>query len=154
MSPDKNVLRTLFNQRGVGQPNTLIAADEWISYSSTNSRHVAALFRVKNITVDAIMWPVSVRMTAYSGWGERASVALNGVNVFNSGTTNGAGPVNNFSMTIPANRTSTVIFVSGSGQPSGSSRSVMLAFVNNSLALPAGLEFIDDLDTATGGWEQ
>jgi hypothetical protein len=29
-----------------------------------------------------------------------------------------------------------------------------MAFGNNSLQLPAGLEFVDDLDTATGGYEQ
>ena len=33
-------------------------------------------------------------------------------------------------------------------------RSTILAFVSNSLALPAGLQFVDDLDTATGGWTQ
>ncbi len=33
-------------------------------------------------------------------------------------------------------------------------RSCRLAFYNNSLTLPAGLSYVDDLDTATGGWEQ
>lgn len=54
---------------------------------------------------------------------------------------------------IPANRTSTVIFVSGSA-PVATTRATLMAFSNDSLALPAGLEYVDDLDTATGGWEQ
>ena len=33
-------------------------------------------------------------------------------------------------------------------------RQVVLAFRNDSLALPPGQSFVDDLDTATGGWEQ
>ena len=60
---------------------------------------------------------------------------------------------------IPANRTSTVIAVGGStyGQNLHSNvhtRLSLLAFTNNSLALPNGLEYIDDLDIATGGWEK
>jgi hypothetical protein len=31
---------------------------------------------------------------------------------------------------------------------------VFLAFVNNSLDLPAGLEFVDDLETASGDYSQ
>jgi hypothetical protein len=33
-------------------------------------------------------------------------------------------------------------------------RSLFLGFYNDSLKLPAGLEFVDDFDTATGGWEK
>jgi hypothetical protein len=33
-------------------------------------------------------------------------------------------------------------------------RASQLAFYNNSLVLPAGLELVDDLETATGGYEQ
>jgi hypothetical protein len=53
-----------------------------------------------------------------------------------------------------------VVFVSGSGiaqffgDPNHSYRSTVAGFIDNSLALPAGLEFADDLDTAVGGYEQ
>jgi hypothetical protein len=33
-------------------------------------------------------------------------------------------------------------------------RATVAGFVDDSLALPTGLEFVDDLDTATGGYEQ
>jgi hypothetical protein len=36
----------------------------------------------------------------------------------------------------------------------GGSRSQILSFYGNTLALPTGLSYVDDLDTATGGWEQ
>ena len=42
----------------------------------------------------------------------------------------------------------------GGPQAGPYTRATLLAFVNNSLTLPAGLEFVDDLDTATGGWTQ
>ena len=60
------------------------------------------------------------------------------------------------SLEIPPGRTSRLIVVSTSSQPSSGSamRLTRLAFTNNSLDLPAGLQFVDDLDTASGGWEQ
>ena len=61
-------------------------------------------------------------------------------------------------MGLPANRTSTVICVSHAGPyfniGSLYMRATVMGFVENSLQLPAGLEFVDDLETATGGYEQ
>lgn len=42
--------------------------------------------------------------------------------------------------------------MASSGAPSGT-RTLNLAFYNNCLNLPAGLEYVDDLLTATGGYE-
>ena len=55
-------------------------------------------------------------------------------------------------LAIPAARTSTVIFVAGGSPPSGEARTTFLAFAGNSLALPAGLSVVDDLDTKPDGW--
>jgi hypothetical protein len=82
-----------------------------------------------------------------------ASAALNGVSVWSSGGCSSTVQVSQ-TLSIPANRTSTVVFVSSSAPPAGSARSVFLAFVNNSLDLPAGLEFVDDLETASGDYSQ
>ncbi len=154
MSSDKEVLRTLFSRKGYGGKNALVAADEWYSYSSTNSKHAAALFRIRNTTENTISWRPSVYMTCYGGWGEWASIALNGAKVFEDGSNRTAmTPPTSVSLPIPPNRTSTAIFVAGSGPPQYT-RSLLLAFTNNCLELPAGLEFVDDFDTATGGWEQ
>lgn len=159
MSSSKDVLRALFTRKGYAGANALVYADEWVGYSSTNGKHVAALFRIKNTTATDIVWTPYVQVTAYPNWGESASIALNGIPVWSSSTTYTptSTPIS-ASMTIPANRTSTVIFVSGTSIPFSANgmniRSLLLGFVNNSLALPAGLEYVDDLDVATGSWDQ
>jgi hypothetical protein len=158
MSPDKEVLRTLFTRKGWARANALVNSETYWAYSSTNGKVTAALFRIRNTSGAAINWSPSIRVTSYPAWSEVASVALNGASVWTSGGTTyypAMGPVT-LTMSIPANRTSTAIFVSPSGPSSGSQypRTTYLAFVGNSLALPAGLEFVDDLDSASGGWEQ
>jgi hypothetical protein len=155
LSADKEVLRTLFTQKGYGGKNAVVFADERYFYSSTDGKIAAALFRIKNTTASAIDWTPSVNFTAYYLWGETASVALNGNLAWTSGTSilNPTSAAISIPLSIPANRTSTAIFVSASSAPNGT-RSTFLAFGNNSLALPAGLEYIDDFDTATGNWSQ
>ncbi len=160
MSSDKEVLRTLFTRKGYGGKNATVVSQVFFQYSSTSGKVAVVLFRIKNNTPGAITWTPDFYYTCYSGWDELASVALNGVNMWDSGTLD-SGPNENttVALSIPADRTSTVIFVSTSGDTSSShadvyTRPLILAFHNNSLELPAGLEYVDDLDTATGGWEQ
>ncbi|HSN89878.1 MAG TPA: hypothetical protein VLS93_01510 [Anaeromyxobacteraceae bacterium] len=157
ISPNKELLRTLFAKKGYAGKNALVHAETFHQYSSTNGKVAMALFRVRNATGSAIVWTPFFWYTAYSAWGELASVALNGADAFTTG--GGAGTFSaSLNLSIPANRTSTVIFVSTSSAPYAISfasiRQLALAFRNDSLALPAGLSFVDDLDTATGGWEQ
>jgi hypothetical protein len=165
MSADKEVLRTLFTRKGFADKNATVAADEWYSTSSTNSRHVATLFRIANSTQGDIVWDVDVYQTAFAGWGERASVALNGVLVWESGGASlGPHQSQSHSLTIPAGRTSTVIFLSASTTTTGGgscggfraqcTRSVFMAFHNDTLDLPPGLAYVDDLDDASGGWDE
>ncbi len=152
LSSDKEILRTLFQRKGYATGNAMIFNDELASFSSTNGRVALVLFRINNTTGSPIVWNPTVWYSAYAAWGERASGALNGVTILNEGDIGNR----TVSITIPPNRVSTIIFVSTSGQPSISvgMRLCRLGFSNNSLNLPAGLEFVDDLDTATGGWEQ
>jgi len=161
ISSTTDILRTLFVRRGpnIGTlMNATVYANEWRSYSSTNSKHVGALFRVRNSTKSNVTWKVYWYRTAYGGWGERASIAINGSEVWESGgSTYGPSHNSNHSITIPANRTSTVIFIAGScnyntSSYGGSTRSLYMAFYNNSLKLPSGLEFVDDLDSKANGW--
>jgi hypothetical protein len=62
--------------------------------------------------------------------------------------------------TFPANRTSTVMIVAGSiyiANWNGYHRALGLAFYNNSLSLPSGLTYVDDLDDLsdnTNIWNQ
>lgn len=159
MSADKDVLQTLFTRKGFAGKNATVVADEYAMYSSTNGKMVATLFRIKNTTANTIVWNVRSHHTAYSGWGERASIAVNGNSVWvSTGSNYAANDAVNSAIQIPPNQTSTVIFVSASAPPlsigSIQLRANFLAFSNNSLELPVGLEYVDDLDTATGGWEQ
>ena len=158
MSSDKEVLRTLFSNKGYARWNANIWSEVYLMHSSTTGRIATALFRVRNNTAQDIVWRPSWWYTSWHGWGESATVAVNGANSWQSDC--GAATcqtAQNFA--IPKNRTSTVIFVSSSAQNyefccNIHVRKVVLAFKDNSLKLPDGLEFVDDLDTATGGWEQ
>jgi subtilisin-like proprotein convertase family protein len=159
LSADKEVLRALFTRQGYAKWNANIASEVYVMYGSTNGQIAMAMFRVKNTTASDIVWTPFWWYTSYSGWSENASVAMNGSNLWTHNSCNASTCSTSLNITIPKNRTSTVIFQSGSASAySWSSsyqvRKVVLAFYNNSLKLPAGLEFIDDLDTAAGGWEQ
>jgi hypothetical protein len=159
LSSNKDVLRALFTNKGYPGKNALVYAETYTQFSSTTSRMVVSLFRVQNTTVSPINWTVRFAYTCYGGWSEIASAALNGVSVMTANTTCAAGgQQTDIVLSIPENRVSTVIFVSASNQgvSTGSvvARAVLHGFTNNSLDLPAGLQFVDDLETATGGWEQ
>ncbi|MFZ4580409.1 MAG: hypothetical protein ACOYOB_18650, partial [Myxococcota bacterium] len=159
LSSDKEYLRTLFTNKGYAGKNALLRSEVYYMYSSTNGPVFMSLWRIKNSTASNINWTPYWTYTAYTGWGEQASVALNGSNVWNSPCNSQGVCDASVTMTIPANRTSTVVFQSTGSQPWSYGYAVQVrkcfqGFYNNSLVLPAGLTFIDDLDTAAGGWEQ
>jgi subtilisin-like proprotein convertase family protein len=162
-SSDKVVLRRLFNEKSWASDRALVCASTWETFNDSSSgRHCAVLFRVKNATANAINWTMAWRYTSYGSWGEHATCALNGVEKFHQTGDCWAGNCGDASITyaIPANRVSTVICINGSGPAWGYGnywgthyyRSLLSGF--NSLTLPAGLQFVDDLDTAANGWEQ
>jgi len=153
LSGDKNVQRGLFNKRGYMGWQGTVWAEEWYYYSSTNSRHIGALFRIKNTESRSIRWRVVFHYTGWSGWGEQAGVNFNGRNMWNTGNNCGAHCTATVNFDVPADRTSTMIFVVASNSPSGT-RTTYLAFRENTLRLPSGLEYVDDMDYAEGGWEQ
>ncbi|MBT3191252.1 MAG: hypothetical protein HN341_01725 [Verrucomicrobia bacterium] len=146
MSTNKSVLCTLFNRKGYAGKNATVYADEWYSYSSTNSKHAGALFRIRNTTGASINWTVYWYRTAYGGWSERASISINGANTWNSGGSNyGPGHSSSHVISVPPNQVSTVTFIAASSSDSGT-RSCFLGFYNDCLDLPTGLEYVDDLD--------
>lgn len=157
LSSDKEVLRTLFCRKGYGGANAVVACEQWASYSSTNSRHAAALFRIRNTTAAAIDWTTTVHQTAYVSWSESASVALNGTLIWKSTADLHTSATQTHVLSIPPARVSTAIFIAGSGPASTgttNTRALLLAFRGGCLTLPAGLEYVDDFDTATGDWSQ
>jgi hypothetical protein len=160
ITSDKDRQRSLLTQKGYPGRNAVVVANTRLQYGSTDGTLVVVLFRVKNTTAAPINWQPHFWYSCYRPWGETASVAVNGVNAFVDTTCETSGTKGIVTMSIPENRTSTVVFVSGSGIPASYSvnshwvRATVSGFVDDSLALPTGLEFVDDLDTATGGYEQ
>ena len=159
VAADKDVQRSLLTQKGYPGRNAMVLSDTRLQFGSNDGKLVVTLFRVKNTTAAPITWQAHFWYSCYYPWGEVASVALNGVNVFtDNGSTSGKLAVVNLS--IPPNRTSTVVFVAASGIPVSFAnnshwvRATVAGFIDDSLALPTGLELVDDLDTAIGGYEQ
>ena len=153
MSADKNVLRTIFQKDAKIYPTLTVFSEATPSGSSTDGKLGFMLMRIKNSTQSDITWSPKWYATAYAGWSERSSFAFNGTDVWNSGGNN-YGPQSQFSVniTVPKNRVSTAIFAI-TASPSGASQRLMfLAFYGDSLALPTGLSYVDDFDTATGDW--
>jgi hypothetical protein len=159
VAADKDVQRSLLTQKGYPGRNAMVLSDTRVQFGSNDGKLVVTLFRVKNTTGAPITWQAHFWYSCYRPWGEVASIALNGVNVFtDNGSTSGSLAAVN--LPIPPNRTSTVVFVAGSGVPVSFAnnnhwvRATVAGFIDDSLALPTGLELVDDLDTAIGGYEQ
>jgi len=150
MSDDPEVLRTLFTRKGYAGSNATVTSVGYTHYANTNEgRFAGALFRVRNTTEAPIRWSVNHYYTAYQSWGDCASASLNGNNAWESSGNRGPGSNQQVHFDLPANQTSTVIFISGSyywtSYGNTYHRKLDLAFYNDSLALPEGLQFVDDL---------
>ncbi len=154
MTDDFDALKTVFNRRRAISPNSIACAEIQPYTSSTNGRMCGALFRVQNTTGSNINWTPYFYYSSYSGWSETSSVTINGNTVWTS--SNNAYPNSGASVTVtlPANKTSTVIVMASSSPGYGNSqRDNGLLFYNNSLALPSGLKYLDDFDAASGKWK-
>jgi subtilisin-like proprotein convertase family protein len=154
ISPNKDLWRNFFTHEMKVFPNLNVWAESWRNYSSTNSKHIAVLMRIKNSTQNDINWAPAFYFTAYNDWGNRSSITVNGAASWqysgNCYSNNSANPT----FSIPKNRTSSVIFIIGNSPQSGDLMTNALIFYNNSLNLPKGLSFVDDLDTAESGWDK
>jgi hypothetical protein len=152
MSANSDILRTFLHNRGWAPPTANLISRVQSSYSSTNGWVYVVLFRIRNTAGRNITWTPRFYVTAYGGWNEWAGVAINGSEVWNSGGNWYDMNYNvSVSMTVPSGRTSTAIFSSTTSPPTGHNmRFIQMSFIDNSLRLPAGLEFVDDLDTIVG----
>ena len=157
VTSSKDLLRSFFINKAYAGSKALVYAESYTHWNSSNQgKHCAVLFRVKNTTASAINWQPTWYFTNYGGWSEAASASINGANTYSMTSDCYSGNCNTSpTFAVPANRTSTVIFVNGSSPGPGGSRfyntSILCAFTN--IALPNGLQFVDDLDTAADGWD-
>ena len=151
MATDLNTLSTLFTNRGYAGTNAMIWSELSDYYLSDYSGNVAAaLFRIKNSTDSAITWNPSLCFSTGGDGDERASIAVNGSLVW-AGSGTGASRAT-LVVSVPPDQTSTMIVTSTRAQWTswyGKWCTTQLGFGNNSLDLPEGLEFVDDLPAAT-----
>jgi hypothetical protein len=161
MSNQAGQMRTLFNQKLWPGPNAMVHNEQYTTAygwgSSNYSRWAAVLMRIRNNTGSSISIPGSglcFYFSAYGGWGNYASLSLNGASTwsYTSSTPQSTACVG---LNIPARRTSTVVVMSSSYHYTNSynwgAHNLTLGFYNNSLTLPVGLQFVDDLDQMADG---
>merc|ERR1712166_1361744 len=161
MNADVKYLQRLFTQKETANKyGANICSAGYDQRTSTTGLVCGALFRIKNTGTSTIRWSPAITMTSYHGWSETASISLNGNNLIGNRDCNHECRFTP-SLQIPANsqknRISTAIFQSTGSYAYWSHnawRATLLLFRDNSLALPNGLEFVDDLDTMTGSWKK
>ncbi len=160
-SADKDLWRMTFVNGGRATVGGALINQMIPQYSDSNmSQHMLFLFRIKNSTANTINWAPTFWYSCGGNWSDYSSATINGANTWSTSGACYAGNCGtaNPTFAVPGNRTSSVMFAISSSvgwAPAGFyHRLLLLAFTKGSLKLPAGLEFVDDLDTATGGWEQ
>lgn len=99
--------------------------------------------RIRNTKATAVTWTMYLYYSSYSGWSERAGVSVNRANTWESGGNNCAYCTVSINLSIPPGRISNVVVTTASGSGSGT-RPNFLAFYNDCLELPDGLEWVDD----------
>jgi hypothetical protein len=155
ITSDKNSIGGLFSWKGYAMYNANIFVRKNRHYSSTEARFVGVVFRIKNNSGSAQTWTPYYYYTSYGSWSNYASMSINGNELWYTSGNSCSGSARSQSVTIPANQTSTVIVLSSFWMGcncSGHRGGTQLVFYNNSLALPTGCEYVDDLDTAPNGW--
>ncbi len=150
MSDDPKVLRRLFSRKGYAGMNSLVYSENHLGYNHSRSgRAVLAIFRLENITKKPIKWTVHYHYTCHNRWKKRASAALDGEAVWSSGKENcKTGSEVDISLTILPGKHSLIFSSTSSvnGRKGGlRSMYLMMAFGADSLSLPQGLRFLDDL---------
>lgn len=156
MNGDIKYLRRLFNKPGFGDKTGATAcAENFYMPHSTDDRRCGVLFRIRNTNPGKTNWKVNWSFTGWCGWGNRASVAMNKKNIWGGCCTDGCSRDETFGL-VPQGTTekiNTIVFVAGGASPHGhynNMRTTYLMF--NNLDLPSGIEFVDDIDSASGTW--
>lgn len=160
MHPDIQYIGRLFTRRGVGAADgsgATVCSETWYLYSSTDTKYCIALFRIKNTRTSTINYAARWYGTGWSGWGNQQSATMNGNQQWASSCTWWCQRDKTWQ--VPANsqgnRVSTLIYANGMTHPNHYADSHHIeatALMFERLALPSGLEYCDDMDTASGRW--
>jgi len=158
MHSDIRYMARLFTRRGVGtQGGATVCSETWYLYSSTDTKYCIALFRIKNTQTRTIGWRTNWYGTGWSGWGNYQTATMNAQQRWGGSCTWWCH--RGYTWNIPSNsnrnRVSTVIFANGMCHPNhyADNHHIETTFLGfDGLQLPNGLEYIDDMDTASGRW--
>ena len=152
MSSDKGILSTFYTNRGYvpSSGNINLVSDAYTTHDTGNAscQHLQSL--ESQTPPKMTLFGLLNGITLSGKLGDYASVALNGNSVwtYTSNTLSNRTE----SISIPAGRISTVIFVSSGYRYNSNYNTarwqLQLGFTDNALILPDGLKLVDDLDTA------
>jgi hypothetical protein len=160
MQNDFKYLRSLFKQSAKGGKWGMnLCSETYMMFSSTTGLMCGAVFRIHNSNGGTTRWRPQWAWTSYRGWSERASISVNGQGNWHSNHDIHGIPRDTHNLDLPGKRTSTVVFIVGSNRAYHTNnnqheRATVLQFYQNTLRLPSGLEYRDDLDTVQGRWKQ
>jgi hypothetical protein len=152
MHPEIKYLKRLFNKEMYGASDGItVCAESFHMCHSTDDKRCGALTRIRNTNSGNTNLRISWTFSGWCGWGNRASTALNKGNVWGGCCHGICTRDDNYNLV--AGKINTLVWVAGGSHPYGHYnhfRTTMLSF--NNFNLPDGLEFVDDMDTATGSW--
>ena len=81
MANDFKYLARLFTRTATASTfGGTVCAEMYAMTSSTNGLMCGALFRIKNTGKNTVQWKPKHTMTSFTGWGESASITVNGNN--------------------------------------------------------------------------
>jgi hypothetical protein len=152
MHPEIKYLKRLFNKEMYGSSDGItVCAESFHMCHSTDDKRCGAITRIRNTKSSNVNIRINWTFSGWCGWGNRASTALNKGNVWGGCCHGICTRDDNYN--IVGGKINTLAWVAGGSHPYGHYnhfRTTMLSF--NNFNLPDGLEFVDDLDTATGTW--
>jgi hypothetical protein len=105
----------------------------------------AVLFRLRNSNSYTTSWSFTYHATAYYGWSEAASVAVNGVAVHHHGEPSGTAQSISVNLVAGMNTVIVVATSSADGGIGSSKHQRMCNLGFTSWTLPSGVQFEDDL---------
>jgi predicted nucleic acid-binding Zn-ribbon protein len=159
--PEMKYIKRLFSRQGYGDKDhgaTVCAETRMIPHSTDDFR-CGVVFRIRNTNSGNTNWRMDWTFTGWSGWGGRASCAVNKRNIWHGSCHGTCSRTENVQINSNGKRNmlNTVIFIAGNAHPYGHynhMKTTILMF--NNLNLPNGLEFVDDLSTVPGNhrWDR
>lgn len=156
MNGDLKYIKRLFSKPGKGDDfGSTVCAYAWMMPHSTDDHRCGAFFRILNTGTTSKRWTIHWHWTGWSGWGNQASIAVNKNNWWNGDCYGICHRGENIEIKANSagNRINNVVFQNGASHPYYHRNYYRMSYLSFSQTkLPEGLEYVDDLSTASGQW--